>query len=88
MNEHPTPREILAATDVIAAAARAEMLPVAAYQIVGQVRLWVRLIEAEHNDAFARWADLALPWVAEGSPDWQNMRAAWDAGVKSEAQNG
>jgi hypothetical protein len=65
-HEQPTPREILAATEVIAAAARADMLPVAAFQIVGQIRLWVRLNRGRHGHINFRGSGAA----AQGNRRW------------------
>lgn len=33
--------------------------------------------------AFARFMALAWPWVPLDSPEWRNLRAAWDAGAKA-----
>ena len=77
----PSRAQIHHATQVIAAAANAGILPRWAYTHVAQINLALGA-DARALDGFERFAAMAMPWVPEHAPDMANMRAAWLAGVE------
>lgn len=78
----PSRSDILAATEVIAAAARAEILPRWAFQQVAKIKAEIRARDQSIENAFDQWAALAFPWLPDHSHSIAQMRAAWLAGAK------
>jgi hypothetical protein len=76
------------ALNVLAAAARAERLPVSAYGDIARLRMEYRVSTAERpatpeDVAFHGFMAAAFPWIGPPGADWRNMREAFLAGRKS-----